>query len=279
MHRIFPIIGLIGCLMVSVPSVRAAPTAQSTTAWTGTYFSNPNLQGNPVFIRQDANVDFNWGTANPDASIPSTIFSVRWVRWVYFDTPGNWTFVTTTDDGVRLYVDDQLAVDAWYDQPATTHTATVNLSQAFHSVRMEYYNRASKAEAHLQIISANFPDWRGEYYNNPTLFGTPVFLRNDFTINFNFGSAGPGGGVPGQKFSARWMRSLFLNAGRYRFTTTTDDGARLWVDNQLVIDRWRDQKLASANGDIALADGDHLLKMEYYNSDGTGEAHLNWTSI
>ncbi|MBM3127581.1 MAG: hypothetical protein FJ009_02985 [Chloroflexi bacterium] len=269
---------LIGIVIVSIATARPAP-AQSTSAWTGYYFANPNLQGAPALVRDDANIDFNWGNASPAPGIPADNFSVRWTRWLYFDAPGNWTFVITVDDGARLFVDDQLALDAWQDQQATTRSITLNLTQAFHRVRLEYYDRSGAAQAQLQILSAHFPDWRGEYFNNATLSGTPTFTRNDSALNFNFGTAGPGGGIAADKFSARWTRSLYFRAGRYRFATRTHDGARLWVDNQLLIDRWRDQRVTTWTGEIALAEGDHLIRMEYYNASGAGIASLTWSAL
>jgi hypothetical protein len=265
---------------LTASSAHAAPRAQSTTVWSGAYFANPNLQGNPTLVRDDPSIDFAWGNASPASGIPADNFSVRWMRWLYLDTPGDWTFVTITDDGARLYIDDQLVIDAWQDQQTATHSITLNLTQAFHLVRLEYYDRTGNAEARLQILSANFPDWRGEYFNNPTLNGAPAFARNDRAINFTFGAAGPGGGIAADKFSARWTRRLYLSAGRYRFTTRTHDGVRLWVDNQLVIDRWRDQRVTSWNGEVTLAEGDHFIKMEYYvGSTGGGIAALTWSPI
>ncbi|MCI0478654.1 MAG: PA14 domain-containing protein [Anaerolineales bacterium] len=264
-----------GLLLVNARST----FAQSTTAWTGYYFTNPNLQGNPALVRDDANIDFVWGNASPAPGIPADNFSARWTRWVYLDVPGNWTFVVTMDDGARLFVDDQLVIDAWQDQQTTTRSITLNLTQAFHLVRMEYYDRSGNAQAQLQILSANFPDWRGEYFNNPTLSGAPAFARNDGALNFNFGAAGPGGGIAADKFSARWTRNVYFRAGRYRFSTRTHDGVRLWVDNQLVVDRWRDQRVTTWTGEITLAEGDHLIKMEYYNASGAGIASLTWSAI
>jgi len=277
-------VGLVTLLMLasisSVASVAAAPAAQTSTAWTGFYYANRNLQGSPAMQRDDPNIDFVWGSASPGGGVPADDFSVRWIRWVFMDVPGNWTFTTTTKDGVRLFVDDVLVIDAWHDQPPTARTVTLNLTQAFHLIRMEYYKHTGVGEAHLQIIStANYPDWRGEYYNNPNLAGAPVFVRNDPAINFNFGTTGPGGGIPGTNFSVRWTRSQYLDAGRYRFTTTTDDGVRLWVDNQLLIDQWHDQMPTTWLGDITLTGGNHLVKMEYFQHGGSAMAVLTWSPI
>ncbi len=257
----------------------AAPAAQSTGTWSGTYFANANLEGNPAVTRDDANIDFAWGNAAPATALPASNFSVRWTRWVLFDSPGTWTLTTINNDGIRLYVDDNLVIDSWTDQAVTAHTVTVNLTQAFHLIRVEYYDRSGSSLVRLQMISANFPDWRGEYYGNANLQGTPAFVRNDSTLNFTFGSAGPGGGVPGAGFSVRWTRSQYLDAGRYRFTTLSDDGARLWVDNQLLVDQWHDQVPTNWSGEIALTTGNHLIRMEYFNHLGTGLAILTWTPL
>jgi hypothetical protein len=275
MRKILLPIILLALVLIQPPPA----SAQSTATWTGFYFANPNLQGAPIFARDDAGIDFNWGAASPGEGIPADNFSVRWVRWIFVDTPGDWTFTTTTDDGVRLFVDDQLVLDSWRDQTLATHSITRDLSQAFHLVRLEYFERGGSAQAHLEITPASFPNWRGEYFNNPDLVGTPAFTRNDAAINFDFGSAGPGGGVPGASFSARWTRAQIFDAGRYRFTTTTDDGVRLWIDHQLAIDQWHDQVPTSHAIDVNLTDGVHWLRLDYYQHGGGAVAQLKWSPV
>ncbi len=277
------ILGLALLTLLLAATVSAAPATQTTSAWSGSYFSNPNLQGDPAFTRSDAAIDFTWGGGSPGGGVPSSNFSARWTRWLLIDTPGTWTFTTIADNGVRLFVDDDLVIDAWNDhqgdlgQPTTAHTIALNLTQSFHLVRMEYSHRAGNAEAHLLISSASFPDWRGEYYNNPDLVGAPVFVRNDSAINFDFGTAGPGGGIPGTNFSVRWTSSPDFDAGAYRFTTKTDDGVRLWIDNQLLIDQWHDQTPTSYFADVQLSAGYHFVKMEYYQHGSGAQAVLNFT--
>lgn len=144
------LVGLIASA-TGATSISAAPTAQQSSAWTGFYFNNMYLQGNPVFTRDDPYIDFNWGYWGPGGGIPGTNFSVRWLRWLYMDRAGNWTFLTITDDGVRVWVDNQLIIDAWYDQPPTQHTATRHLTQGYHLVQMEYYQHLVNAEAHFQV--------------------------------------------------------------------------------------------------------------------------------
>ncbi len=270
-------IALALALLWLIGASRAA--AQTTAAWSGAYFANPDLQGDPAFMRDDSSIDFTWGNGSPGSGIPADNFSVRWTRWLFIDTPGDWTFTVIADNGVRLFIDNNLVIDAWSSQPTTAHSAALNLSPSYHRVRMEYSHRAGNAEARLFISSASFPDWRGEYYNNPDLVGAPVFTRNDRAINFDFGTAGPGGGIAGTNFSARWTSSPYFNAGTYRFTTKTDDGARLWVDNRLLIDQWHDASPTSYSADLALGAGNHFIKMEYYQHGGGALAVLTWTPV
>jgi len=275
MKRAVLIIGTVFCVFALARSA----VAQTTHTWRGEYFANRHLQGTPAFTRDDPAIDFDWHNGSPAPNLPADDFSVRWTRWLFIDTPGNWTFTTLTDDGVRLFVDDRLVIDAWQDQPLTVQSATLNLSPSFHLVRMEYYERHANAQAHLWITSPDYPDWRGEYYNNPNLAGAPAFVRNDSAIRFNFGTAGPGGNVAGTDFSVRWTRSHFFSAGRYRFTTTTDDGVRLWIDGQVLIDQWKDQTLKSWTAEVTLSEGMHWLQMDYYQRGGNAQATLTWTPV
>ncbi len=276
--RIALAILFVACLW-SPLRAHAAPPAQSTMAWTGYYFANRNLQGTPNFTRQDADINFAWGNNAPAPGLPADDFSVRWIRWLYLDATGDWTFSLTADDGVRLFIDDELVLDEWTDQTPLAHSVTLRLTQSFHLFRVEYYDHTGSAQVQFQMLSASYPDWRGEYYANLDLSGTPSFIRNDSILNFNFGTTGPGGGIPGNNFSVRWMRRQYFDTGRYRFTTLTDDGVRLWVDNQLLVDQWRDQTTKSWSGDIALASGTHLIRMEYFNHGGAALAVLTWSPV
>ena len=74
----------------------------------GEYFDNIDLT-NSKLVRADPTVDFDWGAGSPDASIQPDTFSVRWTGWVLPEFSETYTFFTNTDDGVRLWVDDQHA--------------------------------------------------------------------------------------------------------------------------------------------------------------------------
>lgn len=121
--------------------------------------------------------------------------------------------------------------------------------------------------------------WLGAYYNNTSLTGPPVFSRDDVDINFNWGLIGPGNGVPEDNFSVMWTRSGYWNAGNYRFLVSVDDGARLYVDNTLVIDAWREQPVTSYFGDIYLPAGNHTVRVEYYEASGVASIGVTWSRL
>ena len=78
-------------------------------------------------------------------------------------------------------------------------------------------------------VSADSP-WTAKYWNNKTMSGDPVLVRQESEINYDWGTSAPPG-VAENQFSARWTKTLNVPQGDYRFTATMDDGMRVWVDN------------------------------------------------
>ena len=62
-------------------------------------------------------------------------------------------------------------------------------------------------------------------------------MRNDDRLDFDWGTGSPDQLIPPDHFSARWTRSIDLEAGTYRFDLIVDDGVRFWIDNVLVLDK------------------------------------------
>lgn len=122
-------------------------------------------------------------------------------------------------------------------------------------------------------------DWLGEYFANPSLAGTPVFFRNDVRIDFNWGGGSPDSRIPADQFSARWTRRQDFPTGYYRFTVLADDGVRFWIDGQLVLDEWHDSTLAQYSFEQYLSQGQHPLRLEYYENLGGALARLGWEPI
>jgi hypothetical protein len=121
--------------------------------------------------------------------------------------------------------------------------------------------------------------WKGEYFNNQDLAGAPSVVRNDKAIAFNWGVGWPSPKISADHFSVRWTRTVSLNTGTYRFTMNVDDGARLWVDNVLVIDQWHTYSGQSYIVDVPLGAGSHTVRMEYYEDLGNAFAYLTYALV
>lgn len=247
--------------------------------WRAEYFSNATLSGNPVLVRNDKTIDFDWAKSAPASGLPADNFSVRWTRTLSFDEE-SYRFYAIVDDGVRIFVDGRLLLDQWFVGARREVSADIALSKGNHVVRVEYYE--STGDALLQVRwekTAAFPDWKGEYWGNRKLEGQPVFARNDKTLDFDWGKNSPDSRIPADNFSVRWTRNASFDTATYRFRVVVDDGARLWVDNQLVIDAWEDGSEREVTGDLALSGGAHALRLDYFERSGETRIHLWWEKI
>ncbi len=104
--------------------------------------------------RTDPTINYEWGSYSPPRIGPNT-FSARWsgqVKPAYSDT---YTFYTTSDDGVRLWVDGKLLIDNWTDHSPTENKGNITLAAGqLYDVRMEYYENGGGAVAKLAWSSA-----------------------------------------------------------------------------------------------------------------------------
>ncbi len=121
--------------------------------------------------------------------------------------------------------------------------------------------------------------WIGTYFNNKYFEGSPVLVRQDGAVNFDWGGGGPGNGVPDDRFSAVWERSTYVTSGTYRFYAMSDDGVRVYVDGHLIIDQWNEHPTQSFFGDIYLGEGNHSLRVEYYEEGGVANIRVWWDRL
>lgn len=271
-----PVAGSGYVTVISSGAVIPAPEGD----WLAAYWNNTRLSGAPVLQRTERAVNNNWGMDAPAPGVNRDNWSARWVASLNF-AQGNYRFVATTDDGMRVWVDGVLIIDSWYDTPARTIYTSRFMEAGYHHVRVEYYDNAGHAVARLswQPEPLTISEWRGEYYNNTSLGGSPVLVRNDAAIDFNWGRGAPAPSVNADRFSARWTRTLDLVPGRYRFTATCDDGVRLWVGNNLLIDHWYEHASETHSAEVDWPGGKLPVRMEYYEETGLAESRLSWQRL
>ncbi len=272
---------------ISVSSSNTIYTAffRPATPFRGEYFNNINLSGSPSLVRDDQNINFIWNSGSPDPGINSDNFSARWIKQQDFET-GRYKFITSTDDGVRLFIDGQLVIDKWRDQGETPYSTVLDLSAGSHEIKMEYYDAFGGAVAKLNWDTTTEPptvlpqsSFNAEYFDNQNLSGTPKLSRNDNAIDFVWNNGSPGPTIPVNHFSARFSKQQNFEAGYYNFVATTDDGVRVYVDNEIIIDQWNDHPQTTFAVGRDLSAGVHNIKVEYFENGGGAIAKFNWQKM
>lgn len=120
------------------------------------------------------------------------------------------------------------------------------------------------------------PGVTAEYFAQ---YRVPVLTRIEPAVNHVWGDGAPADGVPADFFSARWTAELIVPAaGTYRFNATVDDGLRLWVNGELVIDAWTWQFPTSYSGTVDLPAGQVSFMAEYMERDLTAQIQIGWGS-
>ena len=116
----------------------------------GEYFTNKDLEGTPTLVRVDSQVNFEWGDGSPAAEIPCDNFSARWTGKLRAPRTGSYNIGVVCDDGVRLYINDQLVIDQWVNQAGITHTVPMEMKEGdVYNIRMEYFEYLGAASAQL----------------------------------------------------------------------------------------------------------------------------------
>ena len=117
------------------------------------------------------------------------------------------------------------------------------------------------------------------YFDNVNFTGATV-TRTDPTVDFDRGASGPAPGIAADFFSVRWTGQVEApSTGTYTFYTVSNDGVRLWVNGQQIINNWSDHAPKEDSGTVALTAGQRYdIRMEFYEGDGTATARLLWSS-
>lgn len=138
----------------------------------------------------------------------------------------------------------------------------------------------------LNIISIAHPDAAGsgtglygQYYNQKDLTKLEI-TQVDPIINFDWGIGSPNPLLRADNFSIRWTGQIQPRfSEEYTFYTISDDGVRLWIDGNRIIDKWNDQSATEWSGKITLVAGQtYPIQLEYYENTGDATIKLYWSS-
>lgn len=117
----------------------------------GEYFDSSDLTS-LAGTRTDVVVNFAGDALGDDAQgmvASDDIYSIRWTGWVKIDQPGQWQFTTFSNDGVRLWVDNNQLINNWNTHTSTRDDGSISLSAGWHPIRMEYFQQNGTTDARL----------------------------------------------------------------------------------------------------------------------------------
>lgn len=271
----------------------------------GTYIDGP------ISFSQGSSWDTVYGGPRTGSTDGNT-FSVRWTGQVYAPVSGSYTFRAYTDDGVRLTVNGTQVINNWTDKAVSESVgSSITLTAGtWYDITMDYYDSAGFATCELRwthpsqgssvMVPAAYLRTKGstgvqtDWYD-----GINSINSTASASNFKYRSLSPNVEVynsndwddqiagmitdsyNGETFSTVWQgQVLAAYSEAYTFSVFTDDGVRLWVNGQLVIDSWVGQ-YATLTGSptIAMTAGQwYDIRLEYYENCCGGEEQLKYQS-
>jgi len=116
----------------------------------GEYFNNRNVEGTPVLTRIDNQLEFDWPWS-PGDGVTDDDFSIRWTGYIQSEKSFDGWLGLSSDDGIRMWVDDQLVIDNWSKGATSMVTTPKNIEAGKkYKVRIEMWEGGWGARAHLR---------------------------------------------------------------------------------------------------------------------------------
>lgn len=114
------------------------------------YYPNKNFEGTPKSVI-DIAIDFDWQKNSYTTGGVIDNFSVRWKKYITVPQTGNYKFITTADDGIRLKIDNTVVVDDFTDHAVRERLGSINLEAGkTYLLTIEYYESTALASAKVE---------------------------------------------------------------------------------------------------------------------------------
>lgn len=225
---------------VATPTLSATPTV-AITDWMGEYFGNPDVAGEPVLVRNDPAINFNWGPGSPAPGIPPNDYSVRWSRAAFFEE-GNYLFRANVEGGMRLWLDGRLLIDSWQSEGLRLLEAESGpIGRGEHDLRVDYFKRSGNGQIAV--------GWEPKAPDVPptAIITGPTAGQTGESLRFTGRNSSPGSGKAITAYEWRFgdgtvangadVQKTFAAPGNYevRLTVTADNGLQSLAIQQVRI--------------------------------------------
>ncbi|HSP41840.1 MAG TPA: YDG domain-containing protein [Luteolibacter sp.] len=170
-------------LTTSEPATVGIVVGTAGNGLKGEYFDNSDFT-NPVLTRTDPQVNFDWGTGSPHASINADTFSVRWSGLLLVPETCAYTFSALSNDGVRLYINGIPAIDNFVDQNSKwKDSAPIQLTKGqLVEIQMDYYENTASAAAKLKWTGPSVAGMTGAIIPQAYLFDGTGMTRTPYAF-------------------------------------------------------------------------------------------------
>jgi len=164
--------------------------------------------------------------------------------------------------------------------PQSLNLDSRTLNYGYNQITALAYDLAGNATEKSIWLYRNFPtcpnQYVAAYYKNSTLAGDPVFVQcENWPINYQWGMNNPTPAIQ-DVFSVRWTSQATIQAGTYDFIYKSDDGMRVYLNDQLIINNWDNPSLAEGRVAYSLNTAEYNIRVEYYDSGGGAVAQFKW---
>lgn len=202
-------------------------------------------------------------------------------------------FRSDVDDGIRIWIDGQVVLDALDFVGRQTPSVDVPLTQGTHEIRVDYVEQTQLAFIKLNISRVgslppqppppsppgagfNNGPWTVEFFANTNFAGAAASRTVVCCLRFDWNGAPPAPGVPGTFFSARFSQMRYFPSGVYQLVARVDDGIRIYLDGNLIMNEFREQSARTFTANVNLGAGNHSLVVEYVQYGGASNVSLYW---
>jgi PA14 domain/Bacterial pre-peptidase C-terminal domain/Matrixin len=279
------------------------------------YFNNNSLSGTATVVREENSINYDWGANSPVGGVSSDNFSVRWTGNFNFAESGKYTFLSSIDDGMRIWIDNNLVHDTWNGRNALNNVNKPDVNSGMHTVKVEYREDGGLATAKVNWFKEinesrnNSSEWQAtvftwdggsspstRFYEDSSKSVASVNLgsnnRSDgkkgLNADWGLGSVKGYSGLPVDNYAIRAYTTEHFN-GTYQFTIRADDGYQLFAKNTRtgvftditsnVATSWQTAYGAYATHSITLPDGDYDLHFQMFEGGGNAYIDLSWNKI
>jgi len=260
--------------------------------WLAYYYPNQTLSGAPIAAKiikagtkYGALIENNGNKSPVPGVVGEDYFSARYVTAKRIPA-GEYVLRAGADDGVRVYIDGELVLDRFTNGAFREDAVKINIknrtdvatNQDVHWIEVHYKeaSQASRVEVFLQPYSeakniSPADGWIGEFFKNQDLSGNPSVIMGGkgalvpiHNLNFNWAQDSPSPLLPEDRFSARFTKKININdPGKYAITVYADDGVRVYVNNNRIIDSWTYVPGNKREAIVDLSASVHEIVIEY----------------